>query len=97
MFKKVTPIKMIPKLKPPFNKGDVITYWDSLLKRTITGYIVDVVLAYDGIYDLTIRWNDLFVSLERCSVPQAKKRIKQGMWKYFPLAMNRKYKNRMKK
>ena len=91
MFKKATPIKVISNPRPPFNKGDVINCWDGLLKRTMTGYIIDVVRADDGIYDLTIRWNDLFVSIEKCSVPEAKKRIKAKLWKYFPLTINKRY------
>ena len=77
-------IKVIYNPEPPFNKGDIIDCYDEMLGRTITGYIINVVRATDGIYDLIIRWNDLFVVIEKCSVPEAKKRIKMKLWRFRP-------------
>jgi len=77
-------IKMIFNPRPPFDKGDIIDCYDEMLGRTITGYIINVVRTDDGIYDLMIRWNDLFVAVEKCSVPEAKKRIKMKLWRYRP-------------
>lgn len=77
-------MKIIYNPKPPFKKGDMIDCYDEMLGRTITGYIINVVRASDGIYDLVIRWNDLFVAVEKCSVPEAKKRIKMKLWRFRP-------------
>tara|TARA_R110000824_G_scaffold67377_5_gene174522 strand:+ start:67168 stop:67443 length:276 start_codon:yes stop_codon:yes gene_type:complete len=76
-------IRIIRK-RAPFDISDIITCWDEMLDRTITGYIINIVQANDGIYDLMIRWNDVFVAVEYCSVPEAKKRIRMKLWKYKP-------------
>ena len=80
---------MLPKVKyvfkkQPFRKGDFITCWDDELCRTISGQVVGISKTEFGTYDLTIRWNDVFVAVERCDVTEAIKRIKMGLWKYKP-------------
>jgi hypothetical protein len=70
------------KTKPPFRRGDIIDFWCETLGRTVIGCVVNIVLAKDGIYDLMIRWNDVFVAVEYCSVPYAIKQIKNKLWRY---------------
>lgn len=69
-----------------FRVGDVLSCWDEELNRSITGYVLKVSKNKElGDYDLHIRWNDPFVAFEVCGSTDGTERIKQGLWKFYPM------------
>jgi hypothetical protein len=73
----------IKKRRPALNTGDILFCWDNEIGRNITGIILNVVENKKlNDYDVSIRWNDPFVVMQKASYAETLKFIRAGLWKH---------------